>query len=633
MLTIAERAKAIKATRTDFRNVFLQAQVGLPVADRVEFEAVVQSDNNEEAFRQALAHAQLKGWLDDLIDAIVDNHLEDGSITTDISNPATKIELQAMIDEAAGFMQPHLVIRGLDQGYRWTGKITIDKQFRGTGILIANNRLLTAWHVVMELFDVVGTSYEPNPAAGDRLEVIFSDFLQLIGRGTGLPGRGERRLKAHTNWCAFFSSCHAAEIDSGLPQNLEELDGLWDYAIIRLAEPIGFERSWVVPDDRAAVPRGEEKMLLLQHPAGQPIKLGFNDIAVPEAAQKVAIPKLRFLHYVNTLKGSSGGPCFDKSLTFFGFHQGEWIGTARATNRGVPIQRVLDHLRDKYGVQRLEPEESLIWKLGPERGGAPVIGRDDFQQRVLQSLLLGKPRIFTIGGQKGLGKTFLANVVSAMLPNAGHLKVELSAAAISTKNAPDSTKNAPDSTETVTEIANMVCSAAGAGTLQFEPVSDILSTPAVWLKDEVLRKLIEAIDRVRNGRMVWITLIDLNKFDIKNEQITQLLQLIYEQVNNTPWLRIVLDGMKTDIPGLLSDMEYRHRVTEITKVQIETYLRRLLTYMNLNVGDDIFIQYETGRVFKEYEKNLFNHPDEAAKELAVEINKTGETLQNMLKPN
>ena len=602
MLSIQEIAKAIRATRADFNTLFIQAQIAenLPAADRKQFEAVVTSADDEQAFREALDYAQLKNWLPVLIDSIVASGLEDGRIAADLSHAAPDAApLQAMINKAAGFMLPQVVMKGLDQGTRWTGKILIDGQPSGTGLLIANNRMLTAWHVVKALFqpDQSG-EYTPDsdPATGDRLEVVFSDFMDRLGRGAKLLGRGERRVKGHSNWCVSFSNCHDAELRSEMPQNLEELDGKWDYAIIRLAEPIGFERGWATPDDRAFVPSPDDKMLLLQHPAGQPMRLDVENIAAPSDQQKSVIPRLRFLHLLNALAGSSGGPCFDRTLSFFGFHQGVWNGSTPKTNRGVPIVRVLEDLKTKYGVTKLESEDSLIWKLGADKNDAPVIGCEAFQSQVLDASIPGKPRIFTIRGNKGVGKTFHANLVAALLPDAAHLKIELPAQAIATKEA--------------TELAKFICSKAGAGTLELEPVSEVFSTAAVWLKDEVTRKLIEAIDSVRNGRSVWLLITQLNHFDIKGEHATQLLLLIYEHVKTSPWLRIVLDGLKTDIPGGMAEHEFRYRVGEITRPQIDTYLQRLGTYFNLNLGT--WTLGEAIRLFKKYETELNNNPDNAA---------------------
>jgi ABC-type dipeptide/oligopeptide/nickel transport system ATPase component len=618
MLTIEEMAQAITATRRDFSNLFLRAQVGLPLEERRTFEAlegVARSADDKQAFAAALRHARLRNWLDALIDAILADGLEDGHLADDVRRSANNTELnaqlQAILSAHPNLLQPYIFSKGVDNGMRWTGKILIDGSPQGTGLLIANNRVLTAWHVVKNLFFMNAEDrYEPDPAGGARLEVIFDDFLQMVGRGQGLRGRGMQRVNAHTQWCVAYSNCHEAELESKLPADLSVLEGHWDYAIIRLARPIGFNRGWANLDLKAAVPMPKEKVVLMQHPEGQTMRMVIADIADAETQQRTAIPRLRFLHYGDTTHGSSGGPCFDKSLVLFGFHQGEWTGVARPTNRGVPIARVIEHMDGEYNaLKQIEPDESLIWKLGPERAHAPVIGCDDFQQTILQSSLLDKPKIFEILGETGSGKTFHIEIVSAMLPDAGHLKINLKAEAISKMDA--------------LALANVICSEAGAVAPVFAPPSEIHSTTAVWLKDEVVRKLIEAIDRVRNGRFVWLSISDLNSFEIEGENASQMLFLLYEQILTVGWLRILLDGMRGDIPASLRELLHRHIVRDLTQQEIESYFQRLATYLNLNMGAGIMV--DASRLFRRYDNDRLRDRATAVLRLSEAVMETAES--------
>jgi len=608
MLTIAERAAAITASRADFDLLFMQMQieVGLPSGQRESFKVIAPSADDKTAFEQALSYVQQKGWLEILIDLIVASGLEDGRIAADLgATPGTP--LHATIDVSRGYMLPQLVTRGVNQGARWTGKIEIDGQPRGTGILVANNRLMTAWHVVAELYDRdPNGKYEANPNGGGKIEVVFTDFMDYIGRGNQLRGRGERRVQAHKDWSVCFSNCHQDELNEQLPANPLDLDGYWDYAIIRLAEPIGLERGWLILDEKAFVPRATQKMWLFQHPRGQSARLDFEEIADLNPPQRTVIPRLRFLHKVNGEKGSSGGPCFDKTLTCFGFHQGVWSGSNPITNRGVPLTGVLEHIKKNYGTGKLEPEDSLLWTLGPDKKYAPVIGADLLQNYILNSSIHGTPRIFTIRGSKGLGKTFSANLAAALLPNTTHLKVDLSAHAIADKDA--------------AKLADMISTAAGAGTLQLQTVSEIRSTDTVWVKDEVTVRLIEALERARNNRMVWICIKDLNAYELQNPEGTTLLSLLYEQVKTSSWLRFVLDGMQADIPGGLSEYEYRHRVAELTRDQIETYLRRFATFLDFEAG--ALIRAESKRLYDVYDRELNRNAENAVQILAKEIMET-----------
>lgn len=613
VLPINKIAEAINATRDDFATLFLQVQVGRAAADRVSFDAVAFSADNKEAFVEALGYAQLQSWLPELVDAIIAAGLDDGHLAEEVSRNSGDVHLQAMVNNFTGFLMPHVVLKGLDAGMRRTGKILIDESPQGTGVLIANDLLLTAWHVVKGLFDAApGGGYEPRPGAGARLKIVFDDFLQSLKPGQAMSVRRARSVKAHTQWCIAHSECHADELDSRLPADLAVLEGFWDYAVIRLAEPVGFERGWVTPNPNALVPRARERVMLLQYPDGQSMRLDFNEVADADAAQRSAIPKLRFLHYVNALPGSSGGPCFDKSFEFFGFHQGEWrTGVPRPTNRGVPLRGVREHLMLKYGgLPPRDNSTSLIWRLGPHedetKDHAPVIGCDEFQEQVLQSVLLGKPKFFVLVGDKGAGKSFRVDVLSAMLYDADHLKIRLTAGAIADMDA-----------ET---LVRLICSKAGAAPPHIEPPSAVHSTASVWLKEEVVPKLVAALNGVRGSRLVWFSIADLDQADLKGQGASEMLWQFYAQALTVDWLRIVLDGLNAPVPNAFRDVQYRERVREITREDIEIFLKRFAAQVELDLG--MGVQIQAFDLHEPYQKKLIADRPNAARELARDAQRT-----------
>ena len=309
------------------------------------------------------------------------------------------------------------------------------------------------------------------------------------------------------------------------------------------------------------------------------MRLGQGEILKPDQNAAAAIPRLRFLHGANTVKGSSGGPCFDTAFMLFGFHQGEWANAgdnSHPKNRGIPLARVMEHI--KAEIQNLptpDPSETPIWRLGATDKLAPVIGCDTFQTLVWRSAIAGKPKVLIVlGDRAGSGKTFRLAVLSAMLPDAGHLKVLLTADQISKMPA--------------AHLAEVICQTAGAAPPAIVPVTDYNSTTTTWLKDEVVRKTIAALDAVRNGRLVWLLLSELNKSDIQGEHASPFLFLLYEQAATLDWLRVVLDGMKGDVPATVKDVAERHRVPPIVASDISTYLRRALA--DLQIPEDAGVE-------------------------------------------
>jgi hypothetical protein len=600
VLSIDKILQALKTTREEFGRLFLQAQAQTNVGayDRKHFEAVEASTPDADPFRAALLYAQARGWLDILLNIIIDEGLEDGSLTRALAEERAggNAALQAMTNLANGFANPDVIYRGLGHGIRWTGKIIVDGTPNGTGILIGPHLVLTAWHVIRALFTpAAGGGWEADAGGGARLQVEFDDFLAFIGGAPRLAA--PLRVRAHREWCVSFSPCHADELANRLPADPTELQGHWDYAIIRLEAAPGLLRRWASLDARSVVPRADEGIFLFQHPAMQPLKVDQNFITDLNPPLPAVVPKLRFLHYANAVGGSSGGPCFDKSFMLFGFHQGVWTGQGsggRVTNRGVPILRIIDDIKEKLkeGLPGLDPSENPIWSLGKAKNYAPVIGTEPFQKLVWDSAVAGMPKVLVIGGAKGSGKSFLVQLLSSMLPDGGHLKVALKADSISKMNA--------------RRLAEAICKAAG--TSMSPPVEPDAAdtTRSAWLKDEILSKVMSALQAARGGRLVWFSITDLNNYEIDEKDASELLFMLYEQAASVDWLRVVLDGMRADLPRSLRDVTKIHPTAAVTREDILRYFERFKADKNLQ---DFNPAAMANLAYRQYSAALARTPD------------------------
>jgi hypothetical protein len=601
VLSIDKILQALKATREEFGRLFLQAQAQANVGayDRKHFEAVAASMPDADAFRTALLHAQARGWLETLLDLIIEEGLEDGSLTRALAEARASGDatLEAMTNLANGFANPHIIYRGYGNGIRWTGKVIVDGNPNGTAILIGPHLVLTAWHVVRALFTPAGGGWEADPGGGARLQVEFDDFLAYIGR-TPRPA-APLRVRAHREWCVAFSPCHADELANQLPADPAKLEGHWDYAIIRLEAAPGLLRRWAPLDARSVVPRADEGIFLFQHPAMQPLKVDQNFITDLNPPLPAVVPKLRFLHYANAVGGSSGGPCFDKSFMLFGFHQGVWTGGGtggRVTNRGVPILGIIGDIKKKLkeGLPGLDPSENPIWSLGQEKNYAPVIGTESFQKLVWDSAVAGTPKVLVIGGAKGSGKSFLVQLLSSMLSDGGHLKVTLKADSISKMNA--------------RQLAEAICKTAGTNMPPPADTEDADTTSSAWLKDEVLSKVVSALQAARDGRLVWLSVTDLNNYEISEKDASELLFMLYEQTLSVEWLRVVLDGMRADLPRSLRDVTKFHPAAAVTREDILRYFERFKAERDLQLLDPAVM---TNLVYRSYNEVLARTPETA----------------------
>ncbi|WP_031364648.1 trypsin-like serine peptidase [Caballeronia sordidicola] len=616
-LSIPEIVASLRVSRAEFARLFLQVQAdeGLVPEGRVEFEGIALEGVDSEAFTTGLLHAQNKGWLKPLVHLIVQNGLEDGGMAKALiaAAPPGSAALNAITNAAAGFDNPEAVYRGVASGMRWTVKILVDGAAKGTGILIGPHLVLTAWHVLKPLFNVNGAdgrTYTADDEASQRIQVEFDDFLSLVKGGVYAPHES-LRVSAHKNWCVVFSPCHVDELSSRLPADLRELDGMWDYVVVRLAQTPGLERRWAPLDARAVVPRNKSVILVFQHPDGQPLKFNRNDIVEPDPAEAAIVPQLRFLHRANATGGSSGGPCFDKSFTLFGLHQGAWTRPGEngaVINRGVPLVRVKEHFDARISeLPSPEPCDCQISQLGARDLQAPVIGCDEFQSAVWRSAIAGSKKIIWISGDPGGGKTFRTRLLAVMLADSGHLKIELNASTISKMSA--------------TELAGAICKGAGAPVPDFAPAEKFASTVAIWLRDEVCMKVVAALESVRAGRLVWLILVDLNKTGIWGDGASDLMYDLYLQTAALPWLRVVLDGMQGDLPSALERTVAWEETSKPTRRDMEAFLKRAIVGLGEN-PDNLTVSTHAVSAMKDFEKWRAKRPQEAMRllsEKAMEI--------------
>jgi hypothetical protein len=597
MLPINEIVDALTCTRSEFDKLFLQAQtvVGIPVVERRAFESLVTDiPDDKQAFAKALfeGNKAAEVWrfekakrlaaegkppelennrfLFNFVSQIVLAGLEDGRLTNYLlaNSRGADTGLQAMSNPPAGFTDPLIHGKGIIKTTQLAGKVLLGGRDMGTGVLVGPNLFLTAWHVLQDMFSLDGYGIYKPLEKPPMLEVEFNDLIDMMDNRS-IPTQ-PLRVKAHADWLVCYSPCHVSELIAQMANPLKSLEGYYDYAIVRLSGAVGMVRRWVKPDPRIPVPQPSDRIVLFQHPAGVPLKIDYSTIVDPEVPDE-AIPTLRFLHRVNSVGGSSGGPCFDKEFALVGIHQGEWpvkIGGC-TINRGIPMAKIIAHYKEKLNELPLpDPADCPVWYIKKDVYKA-VIGCDEFQSQVWRSAITGAHRIISINGYPKTGKSFLVELATAILPDADHLKIVLAAASIAQKPA--------------LGIARDICSLAGVAFPDIASMASYNSTSGAWLKDEVIPKLVEALELKRRGRMVWIALTDLNIHNIEGEHASDFLLLLYGQTAQKNWLRIILDGLSTALPSGLTGV-YPHPTATITEADIKTFMERGFAELGADAG-------------------------------------------------
>ncbi|TCR60559.1 trypsin-like peptidase domain-containing protein [Bosea sp. BK604] len=194
--------------------------------------------------------------------------------------------------------------------------------FHGTGFLIADNLVLTNYHVIE---DSIGLS-------GDQIRCVF-DF------SSHYPDRIARLVQE--KW--LVKSSPYAAYDDGIdeePPTIEQLD----FAVLRMAEYVGQDTA------EKGAPRGVidirnrknykpgDKIRVYQYAAGNQLAESHGDL--------LEAPRFRMRYNASTDEGSSGSPVLDINLSVVALHHaGDPRRRTHAEyNQGVPIYLIADVL-------------------------------------------------------------------------------------------------------------------------------------------------------------------------------------------------------------------------------------------------------------------------------------------------
>jgi hypothetical protein len=246
--------------------------------------------------------------------------------------------LEKIINEAAGFADLKAFRRWLAEAELRTARIEIGGRAKGTGFLVANQLLLTNWHVV---------------AGGVRGAMARFDHSVL-------DSVGGRPVPFADDWRVAYSEHEAVPVELG---ETGPPPGRWDFALVRLAEPVGAQaigpdpedakvdrRQHYALDDAAYTYLPDEPLLIVGHPEGRPIQLSY---AAPSGARSTE-HRNRVRYQTNTEGGSSGSPVFNKEFRVVALHHAggptktsTFAVTDGAFNQGVPIADIVTELKQQ----------------------------------------------------------------------------------------------------------------------------------------------------------------------------------------------------------------------------------------------------------------------------------------------
>lgn len=307
--------------------------------------------------------ANQKGWHGKLINAILAENPENEELLKlayelgiagqayqkEESDTALNINGLEQLVNANPFMDIAVMLRELAKIERCVCRIEVEKDSGsswGTGFLVGPDLLLTNYHVL--------EAWIKSPDTVQAVSCLF-DYKILPDGSSINPG-----LRIALADDALLASSGYSDLDV---QGSANLDVAWpadklDYALVRLPRKIGEEafgpmpggspmsqttRSWIKPAAHPVNLFSGGHVIIVQHPEGSPQKVafGFSQSGGTDAA------RLRLRYKVNTLKGSSGSPCFNEKFQWVALHNMGDPNWNPQYNQGVVAQRIIDDLNAK----------------------------------------------------------------------------------------------------------------------------------------------------------------------------------------------------------------------------------------------------------------------------------------------
>jgi V8-like Glu-specific endopeptidase len=206
---------------------------------------------------------------------------------------------------------------------------------KGTGFLVACDRVITNYHVVEEVI--------ANQSFAEKVICSF-DYRQT---DEGAPPANIKKFGLRPNGVLANSPYDKSDLTGVGEPELEKLD----YAVLQLAEEVGNlsghtnqARGWfnLVADitARPVVAVGDF-LVIPQHASGNPLEIAWgNVVSFPRTGNRVR-------YDVTTASGSSGSPCFSLDLDIIGLHHAADPASSPRYNQAIPLWVIAKDLEMK----------------------------------------------------------------------------------------------------------------------------------------------------------------------------------------------------------------------------------------------------------------------------------------------
>lgn len=340
----------MQAFRQALRTAFGPAEMGLLISDYFYPETYPgispPSFDKTEEYRiyEVINYARMNDWLLDLLAAARERRPKNAAIAAiaedlgltiggpRVNNP-TGTPFQALIMAKAKFISVAALQERLAELESQVCWIDIPGGDGGTGFLVSPNVVLTNHHVVLPIIN--------NAVSRQQVTLRFDYRQPLDGSTLGKKRVTEVKLDA-ANWLVDDRPPSQFDWDPTLG---EATGNEADYALIRLAEPIGGvpvggptidpkaqqPRGWLDTAGKPAALAAGNQVFLLQHPLGEPLQMAVGTVTQFNNAGT------RVRYDANSKKGSSGGPCLDADMQLVALHHARDPAEPPKWNQAIPL--------------------------------------------------------------------------------------------------------------------------------------------------------------------------------------------------------------------------------------------------------------------------------------------------------
>ncbi|MEM5295428.1 serine protease [Burkholderia sp. JPY481] len=413
-------------------------------------------------------------------------------------------------------------------------KVSVDGNKSGTGFLVKDRLVLTAFHAVASLVNKTGKA---RPNSYKKLEFWFDDIMPMGGE----DDENRRRVAAARDWLKACSPPDPREDTE--PEPLEEIDpDHLDFALIELDEPIGLSapryrkgvpRSWINLDDLAAMPAVNTQMLIAQHPGGADLRLAVGLYRNHSAC------RCRIRYLTPAIAGSSGAPCFNLGWKLYALHN---AGYSRPKiNQGVPVSMIVAAIRSSNANALSDSTAQPALMTAVTSDGEPVLGRLDIAERINDMLEPGSAlTTMVIRAPEGGGKTWTGRLIRSLVTDRGHDAFFF-----------DAERFVADTPE---RFAQRLVDEVSITAHDDAPAPPDTRQRARWiamrLADWTRRAAVNAKSKARSARTLWIILDRLDEVSFTQETHDLLVALIADQADMPTPLRFVLLGYGGDLASV-----------------------------------------------------------------------------------